>query len=78
MSTIYYDIWFFHFYFNIKFKSQIVIWMESNLFCVNWGSEGVAEEQEVSTILFLIGSKDTVIAGCRNADQALQVFVVFL
>ncbi len=52
--------------------------MKSNVFCVNWGPEGVTEEQEVSTILFLIGGKDTVIAGCRNADQALQIFVVFL
>ena len=49
-----------------------------NLFRVDGGSEGVAEEQEVSAVLFLIGGKDTMIAGRRDADQSLQVFVVFL
>ena len=51
---------------------------KSNLFRIDWSSEGVAEEEKVAVALLLIGGEDAVISRSCNADQSFQVFVIFL
>jgi len=51
---------------------------KSNLFCVDWCSESITKQKQITVALLLIGGEHTVIARGCNADQALQVFVIFL